>query len=86
MWIRDPRCGGVIKKAWDSTTIGSPSYILCHKQLKTTSALKRWNMDFVGYTYTKIKELTGQIEEIQKLDRTKLNSKLEANLQSDLNE
>ena len=43
-------------------------------------------MDFVGYTYTKIKELTGQIEEIQKLDRTKLNSKLEANLQSDLNE
>jgi hypothetical protein len=70
MWIRDPQCGGVIKKAWDSTTIGSPSYILCHKQLKTTSTLKIWNRDFFGHSHTKIKELTDQIKEIQKLDRT----------------
>ena len=41
---------------------------------------------FFGHSHTKIKELTGQIEEIQKLDRTELNSRLEANLQSDLNE
>jgi hypothetical protein len=86
MWTRDPRCGGVIKKAWEAECRGNHSFILCHKQRKTTIALKRWNRDVFGNSHTMIKKLTNQIEENQKLDRTKANSRQEANLQGELNE
>jgi hypothetical protein len=37
IWVRDPRCGGIISKAWSTVVAGSHLFILCRKQTLTTS-------------------------------------------------
>ena len=86
IWVRDPHCGGVIRRAWDSVVVGSQAFILCHKQMLTTKALKRWNREVFGYYNTMIKDLSNIISEAQSQDRTESNTRMEANLQGELNE
>ena len=86
MWSRDPKCGAVIKQAWNSEVYGSHAFILCRKQFHTTIALKKWNKDVFGHCQTKIKELNYRIEKLQLHDMAEQNAKHEAVLQGELNE
>lgn len=86
MWVRDPRCGGVIKEAWKSKVTGSHSFVLCRKQFSTTSALKKWNKDVFGHCQSRIKELTSKLEAVQGQGRTEQNVRSESILQGELNE
>uniref|UniRef100_A0A2N9G0U3 Reverse transcriptase domain-containing protein n=1 Tax=Fagus sylvatica TaxID=28930 RepID=A0A2N9G0U3_FAGSY len=86
MWVRDPRCGGVIKEAWKSKVTGSHSFVLCRKQSSTTSALKKWNKDVFGHCQSRIKELTSELEAVQGQGRMEQNlfTEEEVNFPSDL--
>jgi hypothetical protein len=86
MWSRDPRCGAVIKQAWNSEVYGSHAFILCRKQFHTTIALKKWNKDVFGHCQTKIKELNYRIKKLQLHDMAEQNAKHEVVLQGELNE
>jgi hypothetical protein len=86
MWSKDPRCGDVIKQAWNSEVYGSHAFILCRKQFHTATTLKKWNRDVFGHCQTKIKELNSRIEKMQMQDITEQNAKHEAALQGELNE
>ena len=55
MWIRDSRCGGVIKKAWDTKCSGSHFSILYQKQARTTVALKKQNKKVFGHLTPRLK-------------------------------
>jgi exonuclease III len=85
-WLRDPRCFEVIRLAWKKVFYGCSGLKLCRKQRATTSALKRWNKDEFSYCQTRISELTSQIEVIQSKEVSVTNARIEANLQSELNE
>ena len=56
------------------------------KQQKTRNALKKWNWKVFGHCKVRIKELTNKIKEIQKLEVTEENFKIEASLQNELAE
>ena len=66
--------------------VGFQAFILCCKQMLTTKALKRWNTKVFGYCNTMIKDLSNIILEAQLQDRTESNTRMEANLQGELNE
>ncbi len=86
MWVRDPRCGGIIKEAWNSIIKGSHPYVLCRKQSLIAKALKKWNKNVFDHCQNRIKELTSSIEAVQAKVRTEHNARFEAILQGELNE
>ena len=86
IWTRDPRCGEVIKEAWTPEVSGSPSFKLVRKQSNTTMALQKWNKNVFRLCQSKIKELSGALEEIQKKDMSFPNAQRESQLQGELNE
>ena len=86
IWVRDPRYGGIIRKAWNSMVEGSHTYVLYRKQKLTTKALNKWNREVLGYCNSMIKELSTKISEVQAQDRTKVNARSKAKIQVELNE
>lgn len=86
IWVRDPHCGGVIDKAWESVVEGSHVFVLCRKQMLTTKTLKKWNKEVFGHCETMISNLTTRISEAQVQERTEANSMREGKLQDELNE
>ena len=42
-WARDSSCVEIIKKAWQSSWEGNPSYQLCRKMQTTREYLSRWS-------------------------------------------
>ena len=86
MWVRDLRCGGVIRKAWSTVVTGSHAFVLCRKQSITSKALSKWNKEVFGNCNLKIKELTASITELQAKSRSERNVRKEAMLQGELNE
>jgi hypothetical protein len=85
-WTRDPGSYDVIRQAWKEEIRGSECVKLYRKQHNTRRALKKWNKEVFGYCQTRISNLMQQIQEIQKKENSEENFKIEANLQSELNE
>ena len=75
--MRDPRCGGIIRKAWNSVVEGSHAYVLYRKQKLTTKALSKWNREVFGHSNSMIKELSTKNLEVQAQDITKVNARAE---------
>ena len=86
MWTRDHRCGEVIKEAWKAKVFGSPCFKLARKQEVTSVALRKWNKNEFGLCQTRIRELSNNIEAIQRKKRIEGNGRMEAKLQGELNE
>uniref|UniRef100_A0A2N9GNN9 Reverse transcriptase domain-containing protein n=1 Tax=Fagus sylvatica TaxID=28930 RepID=A0A2N9GNN9_FAGSY len=72
--------------AWKEEIRGSECVKLYRKQHNTRRALKKWNKEVFGYCQTRISNLMQQIQEIQKKENSEENFKIEASLQSELNE
>jgi|UniRef100_A0A2N9FLB1 hypothetical protein len=85
-WTRDPRCHGVIQRAWNKEVRGSRGYRLDRMQQSTCEAFKKWNKKEFGHTQERIKVLSFQLQEIQKEEPTEENCKVEVKLQAGMNE
>jgi exonuclease III len=73
MWTRDHCCSEVIKEAWKTKVFGSPCFKLARKQEVTSVALRKWNKHEFGLCHTRIRELSNNIEAIQRKKKTEGN-------------
>lgn len=86
MWIRDPNCYEVVKRAWECNTSLNGKIPIGRRIVNMAKSLRRWNREFFGMCYKRIVEIEQNIKWYQSLNPTEENMKREKQLQEELSE
>ncbi|KAF4348766.1 hypothetical protein F8388_021949 [Cannabis sativa] len=65
VWTTDPRCGAIIKEAWNKPYSGQAGIRVCKKLRETKVALKEWNRNVFGFCDQQLKRLYARLSILQ---------------------
>ena len=67
MWISDPECKKVVKRAWDCAPNGTPMFIAITKLRRCKNWLKSWSRDHFGNVKQQIKHAKDQLWHVEEV-------------------